>query len=218
MMKMFLQAAALSALVAAGFGAATGASAATVDTVDATSGQANTYFVPALGLELSSPYYRQFGEDWGWKHNGIASGFTSASLNISAYDVDEIPCINPSTGICELDVIQAWDAATSTWLNLGSLTGADNAFSFTNFDIFGFGSGVLIDDIVAGLLVQILIDQNVPTQGWFVSLGKSVITTDGAGAGNPNPGQVPLPAAALLLMSGLGGLGSLAAMRRRKKA
>ncbi len=189
------------------------ASAATVDTIDATSGQAGTYFVPSLGQETDSPYYRRSGEDWDWQHNAIASGFTSAKLNISAYDVDEAPCT--WNGPCELDVIEAYDANTNSWLALGSLTGDDNAFSFTEFDIYAAAGGALVDDIIAGLKVRILIDENLPTQGWAVSLAKSVISTDGSGPGNPNPGQVPLPAGAWLMLTAVGGF---AAMRRRKKA
>lgn len=190
-----------SAAAVAAFAFAHSASAATVDTIDAGSNQAGTYFVPTLGQELSNPYYRGAGEDWGWQHNGIAAGFTTAELNISAYDVDE-----PR----EDDQIEAYDAATNTWLYLGSLTGMDNAFSFTAFDIYNFGGGVLQDDIVAGLQVRMLIDEN--NEGWFVSLSKSVITTDGANPGNPNP-VVPLPAAGWMMLAGFGGL---AAMRKKK--
>lgn len=203
-------------IAAAAFGilATTGfAHAATVDTIDASSGQAGTYFVPSAGQETDNPYYRGFGEDWGWQHNAIASGFTSAKLNISAYDVDEAPCT--WNGPCELDVIEAYDSATSSWIALGSLSGDDNAFSFTEFDIYAAAGGDLVDDIIAGLQVRILIDQNLPTQGWYVSLAKSVITTDGGNPGNPNPGAVPLPAGAWLMLTAMGGI---AAMRRRKKA
>ncbi len=189
------------------------ASAATVDTIDATSGQAGTYFVPSLGQETISPYYRSNGEDWDWQHNAIAAGFTSAKLNISAYDVDEGPVCGGFQPNCELDVIQAYDAGTTSWVTLGSLSGDDNAFSFTEFDIYAAAGGSLIDDIQAGLQVRMLIDEN--DTGWFVSLAKSVISTDGMGPGNPNPGQVPLPAGAWLMLTAVGGF---AAMRRRKKA
>jgi hypothetical protein len=193
-----LKVAALSALVC--LPAVATQAAPVVDTVQANTG----FFTPAGGFETSSPYYRGYGEGWGWTHGAIASGFASASLNISAYDVDYL------SG--ELDTIEAYDAATSSWLLLGSLTGINDAFSFTEFDIFGFGGGSLIDDIVAGLQVRMNIDLN--REGWLVSLAKSVITTDGAGAGNPNPSPVPLPAAGWLMIAGLGGL---AALRRRRK-
>lgn len=195
---------ALASLALAGMG--TVASAGTVDTIEAGTG----FFTPAGGFETSSPYYRRNGEDWGWTHNAIAGGFTSAVLNISAYDVDESPCGLTS---CEVDNIEAYDAASDTWMLLGSLEGDDDSFSFTEFDIYAFMGGVLIDDIVAGLQVRMEID--VLDAGWAVSLAKSVISTDGAGPGNPNPGAVPLPAAGWLMIAGLGGL---AAARRRKKA
>lgn len=175
--------------------------AATVDTIEAPNG----FFTPSVGQERQSPYYRGKGDDWGWQHNPIAAGFTSALLNISAYDVDA-----PS----EVDQIEAYDAANDTWELLGSLAGANNIFSFTEFDIYAAAGGNLIDDIIAGLQVRIKID-TATSGSWLVSLGKSVITTDGAAPGNPNPGAVPLPAAGWLMMAGLGGL---AAMRRRRKA
>ncbi|MFW2543379.1 VPLPA-CTERM sorting domain-containing protein [Primorskyibacter sp. 2E107] len=182
--------------------------AAVINTVDAGTGQAGTYFVPTLGQQTSSPYYRGSTEDWGWTHGAIGSPFTTASLNISAYDVDETPC---GFTVCEDDVIEAYDALSGSWITLGSLAGANNAFSFSSFDLVSAGGGALLDDIAAGLSVRMNID--VLSGGWLVSLSKSVLTTDGAGPGNPNPGQVPLPAAGWMLIAGLGGL---VAARRRK--
>lgn len=185
-----------------------GAAFAATDTIDAASGQAGTYFVPTLGQETDSPYYRWYGEGWSWTHNALAP-FTTATLNISAYDVDEAPC---GSSVCENDTIEAYDATSSMWILLGSLTGDDNAFSFTSFDLVAAAGGALLDDVLAGLQVRMKID--VDNGGWAVSLSKSVITTDGSGAGNPNPGTVPLPAGGLLLIGALGGLGAL----RRKRA
>ena len=187
----------------------TGAAFAATNTIDATSLQADTYFVPTLGQETDNPYYRSAGQGWGWTH-GALGAFTTATLNISAYDVDESPC---GQSICEKDTIEAYDAASSMWILLGSLTGMDNAFSFTSFDLVAASGGALIDDVLAGLQVRLGID--VDNGGWLVSLSKSVIATDGSGAGNPNPGgDVPLPAGAVLLVGALGGLGAL----RRKRA
>lgn len=189
---------------------ATTATAATVDTIDASSGQAGTFFVPAPDQELYQPYYRWNGKDWGWRHNSIAAGFTSARLNISAWDVDEAPC---GWTKCEVDEIQAFDAGSSTWVSLGTLSGGNDVFSFTDFDIYAAAGGSLIDDISYGLQVRVLIDVN--NGAWAVSLGNSVITTEGTSPPNPNPGVVPLPAGVWLLLTGIGGLGVL---RRRGKA
>jgi hypothetical protein len=184
--------------------------AATVDTIDATSGQANTYFVPTLGQELDAPYYRDASGDWGWTHNAVV-GFTTATLNISAFDVDY------TSG--ERDAI--YIGTDNTGIFLGYLTGTDNAFSFASFDVTAYGT-----QLAAGLQVFMDIscastcvggpDQN-GTTGWLVSLSKSVLTTDGASPGNPNPGETPLPAALPLFATGLGGLGLLG-WRRKKKA
>lgn len=181
--------------------ATTGASfAAVVDTIDANSGQPGTYFVPFGNGPTDSPYYRGKGEDWGWVQNGIAAGFTSATLNISAWDVDF------SSG--ERDEI--WVKNNGVDQFLGYLEGSNNEYSFTEFTL----GADLFDDITAGLQVFMKIDTN--TNGsWLVSLAKSVLATDGAGPGNPNPTPVPLPAAGFLLLGALGGLGL---MRRRKKS
>ena len=173
---------------------ATGVSAAVVDTIEAPTG----FFTPSAAQQLSPPYYRGNGEDWMWQHNPIAGGFTSASLSIGAFDVDA-----PD----EVDEIYAKD--NGTWTLLGTLEGNNNVFAFTTFNL----GANFFDDIEAGLEVMIAID--VLDDGWLVSLSKSVLTTDGANPGNPNPGVVPLPAAGWLLLSGLGGL---YAMRRRARA
>lgn len=177
-----------------------GAHAATlVDTIDANDGQAGTYFVPNVGDKLSSPYYRWNGQDWGWTHNAIAGPFTTAELNISAFDVDD-----------PQEVDEIWVKDNGVWTYLGSLTGVNNTFSFTTFTL----GASLFDEVQAGLEVQLRID--TPNTGWAVSLAKSQLTIDGASVGNPNPTPVPVPAAAFLLLGGLGVLGGVGAARRRK--
>jgi len=182
------------ALAAGGVFAAAASHAAVVDAIEAPTG----FFAPA-GQETEAPYQRGSAGDWGWTHNPIAEAFTTATLNISAFDVDA------SGG--EIDRIEAFDAATSTWIVLGDLTGVNDAFSFTEFDVTGAAGGALMDDVTAGLQVRIDIDVN--NEFWVVTLAKSVLTTDGADPGDPDPGisPVPLPAGGWLLLAALGGLG-----------
>jgi len=178
-----------------------GAVAGVVDTIEASTG----YFVPDAASTYSSPYYRGKGEDWGWTHNAITDPFTTATLSISAFDVDY------SSG--ERDMIQAYDTNTSTWLDLGYLSGANDIYAFTNFNL---DYTTWVDEINAGLQVRMLIDVATPGY-WLVTLSKSVLTTDGESAGNPNPGTsaVPVPAAAWLFGSALAGF---AGLRRKKSA
>lgn len=177
----------LKALVAGAIAVSAISSAqAAVDVVEAPTG----FFVPNAAQTFDAPYYRGNGEGWSWTHGGIAAGFTSAELNISAWDVDE------ASG--EIDEIYAYDNGVRTLL--GTLDGADNVFAFTTFNL----GANFFDDIVNGLLVEIVIDTN--DAGWLVSLARSTITTDGSRPGNPNPGEVPLPAAAWLMLAGVGAL------------
>ncbi|WP_246831265.1 VPLPA-CTERM sorting domain-containing protein [Pseudotabrizicola formosa] len=168
-------------------------SAATVDVVEAPSG----FFVPDPSLVYSGTYWRGADQDWSWTHGAIAAGFTTASLLISAFDVD--------FEFGEFDEIFAMD--DGVWVSLGLLAGASDVFAFTEFDL----ASNFFDDIAEGLNVRIDIDTG--NSGWLVTLSKSVITTDGAAPPPPDPGVVPLPAAGWLMLAGLGGL---AAVRRRK--
>lgn len=157
------------------------------------------FFVPNDALKKTTPYWRGRGQDWSWQHGAIASAITTASLSISAYDVDF------EGG--EVDNIYALDGAN--WVLLGALTGVNNAWSFGN--AFTLGSQ-FFDDIATGLKVKIDIDAN-DTGQWRVTLGKSVVTTEGSDLPAPVPG-IPEPSTWAMLMLGFGLVGVMA--RRRK--
>jgi len=198
----------LSLLAATFFLSAAGQVSAVMvlDTIDASSGQADTYFVPGAGLESTIPYFRYQGQDWDWQHNAIATPFTTATLSISAWDVD-----NPSSIMGrpdEIDEIQAYNNQSMAWETVGVLEGSTDSFSFTTFNL-GMS---WFDEIASGLMVQILIDQN-NSNYWGVSLAKSVLSLDDAPLPNPNP--VPVPAAIWLFGSAL--LGMLGFGRRKIK-
>ena len=184
-------------------------SAIELDTIDASSGQADTFFVPSAGLEFVDPYFRYEGEDWGWQHNAIVNPFTTATLSISAFDVD-----NPSSFPLvddEIDVIQGFDNATMDWLTIGTLAGSTDVYSFTTFDL----DSSWFPEIQSGLMVRMLID-DLGTGVWGVTLAKSVLSLDDATLPNPNPSAVPVPAAVWLFGSALLGLAGFG--RRKNKS
>lgn len=183
-------------LLAASAFAAPSYAAAVTDVVQAPS----AYFLPVSASPYDSPYYRDRSQDWGWTHSAIAGAFTTASLSISAFDVDY------SSG--ETDNIYALDSGD--WVFLGTLTGSDGNWEYGN--AFNLGSN-FFDDIATGL--QVKIDIDATNSGWVVTLGKSALSLDGGALPPPLPG-VPEPSSWAMMIAGFGLVG--ASMRRRKSA
>lgn len=162
--------------------AAFGAHAATTDTVQAPTG----FFVSSDAAKYNSPYYRWAADDWEWQHNAIGGSISSATLNISAFDVD--------AAYGEVDNIYAWDSGS--WTLLGSLAGADDSWAFSTFTL----GANFYDDIANGLKVRIDIDST--NDGWAVTLAKSSLAIDGGAL--PPPPPVPEPETYAMLLAGLG--------------
>lgn len=160
------------------------------------------YFVPAASSTTDSPYYRYKAQDWSWTQSAIGGTFTTANLNISAFDVD--------FGQGEVDNIYANDSGT--WVLLGSLGGANDIYAFTNFVL----TSNFYDDIATGL--QVMIDIDVNNQGWAVSLAKSVLTLDGGVLPPADPGTNKVPEPGSLSLLALGLVGVVAAHKRKRKA
>ena len=205
-------------LCLAAFAVATSLDASAVSDVrDAnTPGVGTTYFLPAATSAGASPYYRYNsywsgqvgtpGGGWGWTHGGIAgSSFTSATLNIGAFDVDY------DSG--ERDRISVFDSGFG-WRDIGFLGGTNNEWAYGSIDLTSFSFfASLEDDINSGL--QVMMDIDTTNAGWAVTLSKSVLTVNGGYLPPPNPiPPVPEPETYAMLLAGLGLMGFM--MRRRK--
>ena len=162
------------------------------------------YFTPNEGSTTSSPYYRWYNEDWGWTHGVVDAPTTSATLFVSAWDVDY-----DGTSSGEFDEIFAWKSGVKT--SLGFLAGNNNAWGYTTFSL----DSTWWADVHAGLQVFIDIDTTHNYRNWAVALAKSVVTIDGGTPPPPNP-TVPDGGATLTLLGGA--LIVLGALRRKFQA
>jgi hypothetical protein len=167
------------------------------DVVEAPTG----YFLPSGANWYDSPYYRDQYGDWGWTQGAIATSFTTATLNIGAYDVDS--CCG------EVDNIYAYDNGVAVLL--GSLTGVSDDYSYSTF-VLGAN---FFDDIALGLQVWVDID-STGSGDWLLTLSKSVLSLDEGALPPPTPGggPVPEPATWAMMLLGFGFVGSV--MRRKR--
>lgn len=184
------------------------------DVQDYSNNLAGEYFVDNDANKYSSPWYRDKDQDWGWIHDPIAgSGFSSISLEISAFDVDYDPGD-------EEDYIYAWNSSANggagDWFGLGILDGNNDVWAFTSFDLTGYSSWIEAE-INSGLKIWMDID-SLDTGRWLVTLGKATLSIDGGSQECvPTPGvpctSVPEPYTLVLFGLGLTVLG----LRRRRR-
>jgi len=108
----------------------------------------------------------------------------------------------------EVNEIFGWVTSTNTWVQIGVFAGASDIYSFNALDL---GSSWAAE-ISTGLAVTMTLDNN--NEGWFVTLAKSALSTDGAPIDNPNHGTVPVLVTDWLLGSAVLGFFSYASQKQ----
>ena len=123
------------------------------DVQDYSNNTATEYFVDVDANKYNFPYYRGESADWGWVHNAVAGTFSSIKLQVSAFDVDYYS----DRFVSEWDMIEVFDGIN--WVSLGLLSGAHDAWAFTDFDLTGFSWAQT--QVNSGLKVRMNIDAQV---------------------------------------------------------
>jgi len=170
-----------------------------VDVVDATDGQSDTYFYNGSGGTdpYADPFFRYGDEDWGWTHtfspSPAATGIVSATIAINAYDVDYTVALPVSQN----DIFAGGLGGTL----LGTLVGPSDDWQINTFNLPSSTHAALMG---GSLDFGIDIDCG-GSNGSALTLGSSTLTV--------TYNAIPAPGAVLLGSLGVGLVGWL---RRRR--